>query len=368
MKSIRHGAVVTGIIIGLASVNGCSSGSGSSDTGTASVTGVVGMELQIAPGVTINTIHWAITNAGTGFSQSGSVNVQYSNTIRFQIGSLPSGDGYTIALTGTSVDGTLVCSGSAEFSVVSGAMTAVNLTLICTGATADAGTVVVNGSTQVCANISSISVSPLESTVDGPVALSASASAGSVKPVFAWTATAGTFDDASSASPVFTCPSTPAIVTITLHVSPSAAICTTQTSQSVEVTCGTLDPTFTNVYANVIGMRCTGCHRPGGNGSNVGMLDMSTPAVAYASLVGVPGAGTGAGTSGITCASLEPPMLRVSPGDSAGSLLFNKVNSKLIGTLAACGSPMPTPATGAPLRLGQVTLIKDWIDNGAPNN
>jgi hypothetical protein len=29
---------------------------------------------------------------------------------------------------------------------------------------------------------------------------------------------------------------------------------------------------------------------------------------------------------------------------------------------------MPTPATGAPLRLGQVTLIKDWIDSGALHN
>jgi hypothetical protein len=29
---------------------------------------------------------------------------------------------------------------------------------------------------------------------------------------------------------------------------------------------------------------------------------------------------------------------------------------------------MPLPATGAPLRLGQVTLIKDWIDGGAQNN
>jgi hypothetical protein len=368
MKSINHRVVLTGLIIGLASVVGCSGGSGSTDNGAPSAAGMLGMELQIAPGVTINTINWTITNSATGFSQSGAVNVQYSNAIRFQIGNLPNGDGYAITLTGTSVDGSLVCSGSADFSVVSGATTAVNLTLVCTGAASDAGTIVVNGSTQVCANIQSISASPLETTVDGPVTLSATASAGSVTPVFAWTATAGTFDNPSSATPIFTCPSTPSVVTITLNVTPSAPICATQTSQSVEVTCGTLDPTFANVYANVIGVRCTGCHRPGAGGSNVGMLDMSTPAVAYANLVGVLGSGTGAGTSGVTCASLEPRMLRVSPGDSASSLLFNKVNSKLVGTLAACGSPMPTPATGAPLRLGQVTLIKSWIDSGALNN
>ena len=57
--------------------------------------------------------------------------------------------------------------------------------------------------------------------------------------------------------------------------------------QTVDVTCDTLNPTFTNVYANVISARCTSCHRPGGGGVNVGMLDMSTQAAAYANLVGV---------------------------------------------------------------------------------
>ena len=90
------------------------------------------------------------------------------------------------------------------------------------------------------------------------------------------------------------------------------------------VTCDTLNPTFTNVYTNIIGARCTGCHRPGGGGFTVGMLDMSTPATAYASLVSVNAAGVGAGTSGVTCASVSPPLPRVSPGNSAGSLLFTR--------------------------------------------
>ena len=51
--------------------------------------GTIGFALQVAPGVTINTISWNIANAGTGFSRSGMVNVQNSNTIRFQVGGLP---------------------------------------------------------------------------------------------------------------------------------------------------------------------------------------------------------------------------------------------------------------------------------------
>jgi hypothetical protein len=370
MRSLKQHAVLAAMVIGMASALACSSESGTyvNPGVEEGETGVVGMQLQIAPGVTVNTVSWTITNATTGFSKSGTVNVQFSNVIKFQVGGLPSGAGYTITLNATSVDGTISCTGSTGFTVVPGATSQVNLTLVCTGAAPDAGTIVVNGATQVCANINSLSVFPLETTVDSTISLAATASAGSVTPTYAWTATAGTFDNAASATPVFTCPSTPAVVTITLTVSPSAPVCTTITSQSVDVTCDTLNPTFTNVYANVIGARCTGCHRPGGSGVNVGMLDMSTPAVAYSSLVGVPGAGTGAGTSGVTCGSLMPPMIRVAPNDSANSLLYNKVASKLAGTLAACGSPMPLPATGAPLRAGQVALIKDWIDSGAHND
>ena len=164
---------------------------------------------------------------------------------------------------------------------------------------------------------------------------------------------------------MFTCPSTPATVTITLTVSPNAPGCTSGT-QSVDVTCDTLIPTFTNVYANVIGARCTGCHRPGGGGLTVGMLDMSTQAKAYANLVGVVSAGTGAGTSGVTCASAAVP--RVAAGNSAGSLLYNKVASKLAGVSPACGSPMPLPGTAAALTQAQVDLIASWIDGGALNN
>jgi len=100
----------------------------------------------------------------------------------------------------------------------------------------------------------------------------------------------------------------------------------------------------------------------------VGQLDMSTAAAAYANLVGVPAAGTGPGTSGVTCGSLAPSLLRVKPNDSASSLLYDKVNSKLTGTLPPCGSPMPTLDANPPLRQGQVALIKAWIDGSALND
>jgi mono/diheme cytochrome c family protein len=325
--------------------------------------GTVGFELQVAPGLTISTISWNIT--GNGFTQSGTVNVQNSNTIRFQVGGVPAGTGYTITLNATTVGGAFTCSGSTMFNVSAGMTTSVSLVLTCQANGNGSGTVVVSGTTAVCATITGLSVLPLETTVNSTIALSATATAGTVTPTFAWTATAGSFDNAASATPVFTCPATAQTVTITLNVSPTAAGCTSAT-QSVDVVCDTLNPTFTNVYANVIGARCTGCHRPGAGGVTVGMLDMSTQAAAYTNMVGVASAGTGAGTSGITCASIAMP--RVAAGNATGSLLFNKVSSKVTGMLAACGSPMPLPATATPLTQAQVDLIAAWIGAGAMND
>ena len=333
--------------------------------GTGDDIGTIGFALQVAPGVTINTISWNIANAATGFSRSGTVNVQNSNTIRFQVGGLPPGAGYTISLTASTVGGAFSCAGSAGFAVAAGMTNPVALALTCVANGNDAGTVIVSGTTAVCATITELSAFPLETTVGSSVALAATATAGSLTPTFAWTATAGSFDNPAIATPMFTCPATPAIVTVTLAVSPSAPGCTSAT-QSVEITCDTLIPTFTNVYANVISQRCVSCHRPGGGGVNVGMLDMSTQAAAYANLVGVTSAGTGAGTSGVTCMMAALP--RVLAGNAAGSLLFNKVNSKLTATLPPCGSPMPTPAGAPALTQAQVDSIAGWIDGGALND
>lgn len=330
--------------------------------------GTMNMELQIGPGVTINTVNWTISNTTTGFSRMGMTTVRFSNLIAFQVGALPAATGYSIALSATSVDSSFTCSGSAGFSITAFGVTPVSLQLNCSTAPAGQGTVVVIGTTQVCANLDSLSASPTETAVNTPISLSATGSAGTIPVSFNWTATAGMFDNSKSATPIFTCPSTPGPVTISVTVSPSSSSCTNVTTQSVTVTCDTLDPTFTNVYATIIGQRCIGCHRPGGSGVVVGMLDMSTPAAAFANLVGVNAAGTGAGTSGITCASVMPPLVRVTPGDANNSLIFNKVHSKLVGTLAPCGSPMPLPSTAVPLTAAEVDLISAWITAGAMND
>jgi|HubBroStandDraft_1064217.scaffolds.fasta_scaffold276829_2 hypothetical protein len=85
------------------------------------------------------------------------------------------------------------------------------------------------------------------------------------------------------------------------------------------------------------------------------MLDMSTEPTAYANLVGVKAAGMGGcSASGLT---------RVVPGNAQMSLLFEKVDSKLIQMNPPCGDPMPDDATT--LDQAQVDRIQEWINGGA---
>jgi hypothetical protein len=116
-----------------------------------------------------------------------------------------------------------------------------------------------------------------------------------------------------------------------------------------------LAPTFTNVYATIIGTVCKGCHT-GGSGETDGKLLMDTQADAYTNLVGsgsgVPAAGSGCATSGED---------RVVKGDSATSLLWQKVN----GT-QTCGSRMPLGE--GDLTQAQIALIAAWINAGALDN
>ncbi len=126
-------------------------------------------------------------------------------------------------------------------------------------------------------------------------------------------------------------------------------------TESLSIACDALLPTFTHVYADVIGARCTSCYQPGKSGVTAGALDLSTPTKAYAALVGVPASGTSAGASGVTCATLGEnlvdggpeagaALLRVVPGDAADSLLYEKVSSRLTGTNPRAGRACRSPA------------------------
>jgi hypothetical protein len=106
---------------------------------------------------------------------------------------------------------------------------------------------------------------------------------------------------------------------------------------------------FGALYAEILAPTCTAptCH-----GGDAGRLNMSTRALAYANLVGVAAAGPNCGLT---------DLVRVVPGDSAGSLLLTKLDI----SAAPCGVPMPV---GGMLPSPDIARLAAWVDAGALDN
>jgi hypothetical protein len=115
-----------------------------------------------------------------------------------------------------------------------------------------------------------------------------------------------------------------------------------------------IPPTFTGVYTGVLmPSGCPGCHVPGGPG---GFLDLSTPSIAYTSLVGKDAATSG---TGIMCAGKGK---RVVANDCTNSILYSKISM----ATPICGTSMP-PGAG-PLPQTQLDAVCNWIKAGATND
>ena len=211
-------------------------------------TGSVGMQLTLPGGEQLNTISWTLTgpNGASTVVQTGSVNVQNSQTASFIVGGIPGGSGYSIALSGTSTDGSVTCSGSATFSVTPRQTTNVSVLLQCSSGASEAGAVLVNGNTFNCATWSGVTANPAETTVGNSVLVTGSATGPNPSGLtYSWTATSGTFDTPNAASTHFTCAAQGA-ATLTLTVGdgpvPDGGACGTASVTTVQVQCdGHLD-------------------------------------------------------------------------------------------------------------------------------
>jgi mono/diheme cytochrome c family protein len=123
----------------------------------------------------------------------------------------------------------------------------------------------------------------------------------------------------------------------------------TSPSTTTTTTTTTTGPTFsTQIQAQILTPACTSCHTDEGRTPSGG-LNLKAGA-AHASLVGV--ASTG-----------KPGAIRVIAGNPSGSYLIQKLEgaSDIVG--------LRMPRNGPPfLTDAQVALIRQWIQNGAPNN
>lgn len=219
-------------VVGLSTLVGCDGApTGNSSAAAKDAPGSVALTLQAAPGVTINTFAYSITGPST---LSGTINVAGSLTVSAVIGGIAAGSGYALTLTGTSVDGQYSCAGaSASFNVVARATTSVSVAIDCHTAP-KTGSVVVNGTVNVCPNIDSVSANP---PIGNVIAISSAADdpdSGPQPLSYKWTASSGTLSSATAQNPTLTC-TAPGVASLVLTVSDGDPGCAA--TFNLQVTC-----------------------------------------------------------------------------------------------------------------------------------
>ncbi|HEY2902499.1 MAG TPA: alkaline phosphatase family protein [Polyangia bacterium] len=215
-------------------MSGCSDHS-VQDTGD--VAGSIGAQLQLEPGINLDSVSYTITGPG-GFSRTGTLSLQNSTTLSAVISALPAGNGYTITISGTASDGVTTCLGTAMFNVVAHQTTPVAIHLTCHEG-ARSGSVALTGTVNICPAIDGLGASPAELLVGASTMLTGAAHDTDHGPsalTYAWTADSGTLSDATVANPTFTCTAAgTAHLTLTVSDGDPAAGCAD--TSTVAVTC-----------------------------------------------------------------------------------------------------------------------------------
>lgn len=218
----------------LMSLAGCSTNSSGGD-------GLGALDFNLRLGsVNIARVDYSITNAGGTEIRTGSIPVGaiQGSTFSAIIGGIPVGGPYTITLEALSRDdidnGTgPTCSGSAMFSIAApGARASAMVLLSCGVVRPGNGSVDIDATLSTCPVVDTVTALPTLQAVGAVSRVSADAAGTPI--VYAWTATAGTFDDATVASTNYTC-TTPGVQTITITVSNDS--CTTPDAVTFEIEC-----------------------------------------------------------------------------------------------------------------------------------
>ena len=205
--------------------SGCGQSAVDSDKSEARPTGSVGLALQVSPDAVVTTGTYTITGPN-GFTAMGTLAVGPTSNVPVVLSGLPVGTGYTLAANAVANDGVTTCSGSVPFDVTTGMMSTVIVHLVCR-VPPNVGGIVLGGDTNVCASLDGVGASPAEALVGGTLSLNAIAHDSDAGPgpiTFVWSATSGSFDAPSSATPKFTCTSA-GVVTIGAVVSDGAPGC-----------------------------------------------------------------------------------------------------------------------------------------------
>jgi len=200
---MRHQSLLVSVLATCAAfVAACNSGTIGEDNGN---TGSLSLQLVLDNGAEINQVAWEITREGME-PMSGTIDTSAPGaTASVEVFGLEGGDGYTITMTAVATDEQTSCKGEADFSVTVGEATDLMVVLRCQ-APPRFGAVRVNGKFNICAELTKMIVSPLQTSVGSEIDLSASGEDNEGDEVaFRWTSMGGSIADDGAAETTFTC-------------------------------------------------------------------------------------------------------------------------------------------------------------------
>ena len=181
--------------------------------------GTVSANLMLSPTALLDTASYAISGPNM-FARSGSIDVSHSQTISVIVGGIPAGSGYNVAITGTTTDGQITCSGSAAFAITPKLTTALMIKIQCREPPKTGG-VQITGTVNVCPVVDAMGANPGEVMVGFSSALSSGAHDSDGKPAaltYSWVASSGMLAGATTPNPTLVC-TTAGVSTVTLTVS-----------------------------------------------------------------------------------------------------------------------------------------------------
>lgn len=238
-RVLKRGAFAHAIVVGCVAVLGCSSGSQDVDApASAEGEGSIRAELQIDPGVILNTITYSVTGPAA-FTKTGAIDVHASDTLTAIVSPIPAGTGFDIVFNGTATDGSTTCAGSTPFDIAAGQTTLTTVDLACHEA-ARSGSVQLNGSLNVCPSVESVAANPTTVATGGTSQLTGTAHDLDLGPsplAYHWTTDLGTLSDPAALNPTLTC-TAPGAAHVTLSVTDGDPTPSCTDSRNTTIVCG----------------------------------------------------------------------------------------------------------------------------------
>jgi hypothetical protein len=192
--------------------------------------GQLNLSVVLPDGGEIRAVDWAIHASTGAVILQGTINTSNPKALPGFVAGLPAATGDTLTMSATTTTGVSCTGTSAPFDVVAGATANVAVNITCNSVTPDAGTgiIIAHGTVVAgdsCPTLTSSLVSPQTTAIVDPISVLATASDadGTDTLTYAWSATAGTFTSAASATTQYHCPATAGMQTLTVTITDNHA-------------------------------------------------------------------------------------------------------------------------------------------------